>query len=126
MAFDILFAYGLANELNNKFAFSKVDKVNQPTKENLILSLRCKGENVKLLVSTNASCARISQTYSLYENPSSPPMFTMLLRKHLQGAVISKIDTLGFDRIICIHFQGYDELGYSQEKILICELMGKY
>lgn len=126
MAFDILFAMCHAKELNEKYANAKVEKVNQPTKENVILSIRNKGENVKIIISSNASCARISETYQTFENPSNPPMFTMLLRKHLQGTIISKIDTYGFDRIICIHFNGYDELGDSQKKILICELMGKY
>lgn len=126
MAFDILFARALANELNNKLAKGKVEKVNQITKENLVISIRAAGENYKLIVSTNASCARIGLTNKTFENPSVPPMFTMLLRKHLGGAILEKIDTLGFDRIICLHFSGYDELGFKQEKILICELMGKY
>lgn len=126
MAFDTVFAIRTAEELNTKLYNSKVERIIQPTKDTVVMYIRCNRETLKLIISVNAASARISFTNENYENPSTPSMFNILLRKHLQGGVIEKVDTYGFERIIRMYFQAHDDLGFIIKRQVICELMGKY
>lgn len=126
MAFDAGMTMLVANELRNAVIGSKVEKIYQPTKEDIILQIRCQSESRKLMFSANPSSARVCLTALEKENPKTPPMFCMLLRKHLQGAVITAINTFGFERVIEIQFSAYDDLGFQCDKYLVAEIMGKY
>ena len=126
MALDGYSIYGLALELSSMLEHCKIDKVNQPTKDEFVLTLRKKGFNHKLLINISSNNPRIHFLNENRENPKIPPMFCMLLRKHLSGAIIRNVTTNNFERLINFELLGYDELGYQTKKHLIIELMGKF
>lgn len=126
MAFDVIFARAVAAELCGELRGSRVEKVYQPSKEEIILGLRTGRESKKLMISASPSSARVCLTDGKYENPPVPPMLCMLLRKHLSGAQIADITTVGFERAIIITFDCFDELGFPCRRHLIAEMMGKY
>ena len=116
----------IAAELNNKILGARVEKVQQPEKDEIVLTLHIGRDTRRLSISAGASCPRINLTGILKENPASPPMFCMLLRKHLVGGRLTSIKQLGFERAIELEFESNDELGYESKKYLIAEIMGKY
>ncbi len=103
----------------------KIDKIQQPEKDMVVLVLRGPSGARRLLLSANSANPRIGLTESRFENPAAPPMFCMLLRKHLGGGRVTAIRQLGFERIIDIEFESYTELGDLTPKHLICEIMGR-
>ncbi|MBQ0124962.1 MAG: NFACT family protein, partial [Clostridiales bacterium] len=125
MAFDAGMAAAVVRELSREIISAKVEKIFQPTKDEIILSCRKDKRAMKLLISANPSCARVCLCSLEKENPQPPPMLCMLLRKHLQGAVISDVSMYGFERVIEIKFKAYDDLGFPCEKYLTAEIMGK-
>lgn len=125
MAVDAIFIKGLCLELTQKLMGARIDKIHQPAKDLLIFALRGPGCSGKLLVSTGSGTARIHFTESSYENPASPPMFCMLLRKHLVGARITDISQPGLERILIISLDALDEMGAPVKKQIIIELMGR-
>lgn len=122
MAFDAGMLYAVLHEIENECLGMRVEKVHQPTKDEIILLLRGK----RLSVNIGSSCPRVSLTHLQKDNPLTAPMFCMLLRKHLCGAVLTKIEQCGFDRVACFTFSGYDEMGFAAEKRVYTELMGRY
>ena len=126
MAFDGMVIHALCKELNDVLIEGKIDKIHQPERDTVTISIRTRNGGYKLLLCANPSCARVHLVSSSMENPASPPMFCMLMRKHLSGGKITLIEQSEFERIIRIHIESYDEMGFLSEKILICELMGKY
>jgi len=116
----------LQRELHALLAGGRVDKVSQPERDSLLLMIRSQGGNHKLLLCANANQARIQVTTQSYENPAEPPMFCMLVRKHLLGARLMEIRQMGGDRILSIVFEGLDELGYAAQKTLYLEIMGRH
>ena len=104
----------------------RVDKVNQPERDALVLLIRSGGGNHKLLLSANANQARAQLTAQTYENPAEPPMFCMLMRKHLLGARVRDVGQVAGDRILTLVFECLDELGDSVEKTLYLEVMGRH
>ena len=125
MAFDALMATAVTRELKEKIVGAKAEKIYQPSKDEIIISLRVGGRNEKLVVSANPSSARVSLTGIERENPKTPPMFCMLLRKHLMGTTVEDVYMYGFERIIEIKFKAFDDLGFRMEKYLTTEIMGK-
>ena len=126
MALDGIFLYHLKNEIA-KFAIdSRVDKIHQPSKYEIIINLRSRQGSKKLLLSCNADAARIHFTEFPPENPAKPPMFCLLLRKRLAGAWVTDIEQDNLERILKINFSGTDELGDKTNYSLIIEIMGKY
>ena len=125
MAFDAAMARAVVNEMKKSAVGAKVEKVFQPTKDETVLFCRAGRQNIKLLLSANPSNARVCETSVDKENPKTPPMFCMLLRKHLVGTVIEDVYMYGFDRVIEIKFSAYDDLGFPCEKYLTAEVMGK-
>ena len=126
MALDGIFLYHLKNEIA-KFAIdSRVDKIHQPSKDEIIINLRSRQGSKKLLLSCNADAARIHFTEFPPENPAKPPMFCLLLRKRLAGAWVTDIEQDNLERILKINFSGTDELGDKSNYSLIIEIMGKY
>ncbi len=126
MALDGIFLRKVRNELSSLAVGMRVDRVNQPTKDEIILNLRGKNFNRKLLICVRADSARIHFTEHNIDNPPTPPMFCMLLRKHLQGALIKDIRQLETDRIIFIDFDATNEIGDKVELTLCIEIMGKH
>ena len=126
MAFDAGMVAALANELNSKLKGARVDKIQQPEKEEIVLTLRAERENVRLSLSSGANSPRINITSVNKENPISAPMFCMLLRKHLSGGRIVSIEQYGFERLIEINIECRDEMGFLCTRYLMVEIMGKY
>lgn len=126
MALDGIVISALAKECEKKIVGARIDKIHQPEKDELIISLRTFEGAVKLLVCANPSFPRFHITNSAKENPEKPPMFCMLLRKHLSGGKVLYVRQSGFERIVHIGIESYDEMGYLSEKVLIVEIMGKH
>lgn len=126
MAFDACFMYAVANELNRNISGARVEKIQQPEKDELVMILHRERESIKLSVSAGANNPRINITNIVKENPKSAPMFCMLLRKYLIGSKILTVTQLKFERVLEIKFEAYDELGILSNKYLIVEIMGKY
>lgn len=126
MSFDGLFTRAMAGELASRLEGGRITKIYQPVNNEIVLLVRAKGENHRLLVSAHPNYARVQITKETAENPAEPPMFCMVLRKHLEGAVIEKISQAGIDRIIIIEAKGRNELGDLSYKRLIVEIMGKH
>lgn len=126
MALDGIFLYHLKNEIAQFAIDSRVDKIHQPSKDEIIINLRSRQGAKKLLLSCNADAARIHFTDFPPENPAKPPMFCLLLRKRLAGAWVTDIEQDNLERILKINFSGTDELGDKTNYSLIIEIMGKY
>lgn len=126
MSFDGLFTYTIAKELKEGLQNGKITKIHQPYKYDLIFQIRAGGKNHRLFLSAHPSYARIHLTNESYENPSEPPMFCMLLRKHLEGGIIEHIEQLDMERIIILDIKSRNELGDLTEKRLMIEIMGRH
>ena len=116
----------LSDELDRELQGTRIDKIFQPDKYTLFFHIRTSGTNKKLLISYDPTSPRVHFTDTTRENPMMPPSFCMLLRKHMQGAKISRITCPDFERIIEIGFVTTDELHDTKEMRLIVELMGRY
>ena len=103
MALDGITISNIVNELNNKLLPGRIEKINQPEKDKIILSIRSNGKTQKLMLTCLASSPRITIINSPFINPASAPMFCMTLRKHLKSAKISKITQPSLERIVEIH-----------------------
>lgn len=127
MSFDGIVVKSLVGELREKLIDSKIDKVYQPEKDEVCLKIRSKEGACKLLLSASASHPRV-YIANKYEktNPKKAPVFCMTLRKYIQGGVIVDIDQVGFERIIKISVESYDELREKTRKDLYIEIMGKH
>lgn len=126
MALDGLFLTKIKDELLAKAVGLRVDKVNQPARDEIILNLRGKGCSYKLLLCVRADSPRVHFTSHNIDNPPVPPMFCMLLRKHLTSALIKNVRQHENDRILFIDFDGTNEIGDRVELTLCIEIMGKY
>lgn len=126
MALDGIFLHLLKNEISEKLIGFRVDKIYQPSRDELMFTFRTNEGNVKLLMSAKADCPRIQITNAHVENPKKPPMLTMLLRKHLGGARLRDIQQEGFERILTLTFDAKNDLGDHVTFRLIIEIMGRY
>ncbi len=125
MPLDALFLSAAADELRKTVIDARVDKLQQPEKDVLILTCRGREANFRLLISAGHGSARVHITEKPRENPDTPPMFCMLLRKHLTGARITDLIQPHLERIYLLRFACYDEMGLPCEKTLIAEMMGR-
>lgn len=126
MSFDGLFTRAMSLELKELLLGGRINKVQQPFTNEIILSIRANGKNQKLLLSAHPSYARIQITEENYENPKEPPMFCMLLRKHLEGYFIEDIYQIDNERIIVLEIRGRNEIGDTSYKKLMIEIMGRH
>ena len=127
MSLDGLFLHCIRTELENSIVGAKVDKVYQPSSEELVFSLRTRMQGgKKLLLSARANSPRINLTGASYENPASPPMLCMLLRKRLGGATVTAIRQNGCDRILFLDFLAVNEMGEKENLSLAIEIMAQY
>lgn len=123
MAFDGGFLHKIVLELNTAVD-SRVDKVYQPSKDELVFLLRKKGFAERLFITARPGSARICFTDEKYENPMSPPMFCMLIRKHLSAAKLISVTQPALERIVVLTFTSANEMGDIAEIKLITELFG--
>ena len=126
MAFDGLMTRAVAKELRDRIVSGKVEKIYQPETDVLVFTIHTKEGNVKLLMSSGSSHARIHFVKDAPVNPAEPYPFCMLMRKHLNAARILDVTQVGSERIIEITFETLNELGFSVNKKLIVEIMGKH
>ncbi|MBR5586479.1 MAG: NFACT family protein [Clostridia bacterium] len=126
MAFDGVVISCLAKELQSLLAGGRVDKIYMPDRDSIVMAVRSLGKNYRLFLSSNPSMPRISLTEQTREYPQNPPMFCMLLRKHLTGGRILSVSQPDMERIVEFTFESRTELGDLTEKRLIVELMGRH
>ncbi len=126
MAFDGITMAGITAEMNKELLGGRVDKIYQPLEDEILLTIRNYGTSYKILISANSARPRIHMVPSLKENPPSPPLFCMVLRKYLGGGRIIKIVQPDFERILIIDIETMNELGDITPKKLIVEIMGKH
>ena len=128
MAYDGFLAGTLARQMNQELQGAKIERVQQPEADTIILQLYAPatGARKKLLICTSPQGARVHYTKLGYENPAEAPNFCMLLRKHLQGGRILSVTQPATVRILEFHLETINEMGYSVNKLLICEIMGKH
>lgn len=126
MPLDTLFLTGLQRELDKKITGTRIDKIQQPAKDLIIFSLRSMTMNGRLLICGGSNGFRIHLTKSGYENPQTPPMFCMLLRKYLTNARIEGVKQPGLERVLEISLNTFDAMGMECRRRLILEFMGRY
>lgn len=126
MAFDGLLIHHLCAELKNVLIGGRIDKIFQPEKDELSLGIRGQGTHYDLFISTEASMPYFTIKDQRKENPATPPMFCMLMRKHLSGGKILSIEQLGFERVVVIDIESKNDFGELEAKKLIIEIMGKH
>lgn len=126
MALDGAFLRHIRQELEQALPDSKVDKIYQPSRDELILAMRSREGTRRLYLSARAGSARINLTEHTPENPKTPPMLCMLLRKRLTGARLRRISQPGLERVLLLEFEGLNELGDAVVLTLAVEIMGQY
>ena len=125
MAFDAYFLSAVLDEIQGKALGGRIEKIHQPSRDTVILHLKCADSRQKLLFGISPTAPRLHLTAASPENPPEPPMFCMLLRKHLSGARLSGISQIPMERWAEFTFDCIDELGDSVQKKLVAELMGR-
>lgn len=126
MALDGAFLRHLKQEIESRVLDAKIDKIYQPSREEIVLMFRTRTEHHKLLLSARANSARIHFTKASLENPKQPPMFCMLMRKRLAGARLVQIRQPALERALLLDFDAINELGDSVRLTLVIEIMGRY
>lgn len=125
MAFDAFFLSGVVRELKAWAMDARVEKIHQPARDTIILHLRCPTGRQKLLIAANPAAPRLHMTASNPENPDQPPMFCMLLRKHLSGGRLIRVEQPPMERLVRLTFLCTDEMGDQVHRTLVAELMGR-
>ena len=126
MSFDGFFLHHMVEELRTELLNGRIQKINQPFDQELVLQIRSNRKSHRLLLSAHPVFGRIQLTESTFENPAQPSTFIMVLRKYLQGAVIESIQQIENDRIIEITVSNKNEIGDHIQATLIIEIMGKH
>lgn len=126
MALDGIFLYSLVSEMKEKILSGKVDKVNQPEPDEIVLVIRGVKQNYKLSLSASAVYPKINFTEKNKQNPLVAPMFCMVLRKYLTGSRILDIIQLSTDRVVIMDFESLDEMGFNSIYSLVIEIMGRH
>ena len=125
MAFDAYFLSAVLHEIRANALGGKVEKIHQPSRDTVILHIKCADSRQKLLFGISPTAPRLHLTAASPENPPEPPMFCMLLRKHLSGARLAAISQIPMERCAEFAFDCIDEMGDSVQKKLVAELMGR-
>ena len=126
MSFDGFFLHHMVEELRAELLNGRIQKINQPFDQELVLQIRSNRQSHRLLLSAHPVFGRIQLTETTFENPAQPSTFIMVLRKYLQGAVIESIDQIENDRIVEITVSNKNEIGDDIQATLIIEIMGKH
>ena len=126
MSFDGFFLHHMTEELRRELLGGRIQKINQPFEQELVLQIRSNRKSHKLLLSAHSVFGRVQLTDTTFENPAVPNTFIMVMRKYLQGAVIEAIQQLENDRILEISVSNKNEIGDSVAVTLVIEIMGKH
>ena len=126
MALDAATLALCARELKTTLLDSRIDKIFEPTRDEVLLLLRTRTDTYRLLLSARSGSARVCLTGESFENPATPPGFCMLLRKHLAGGRLLDIRMEPGERIVFFDFQCVNEMGDLVKNTLAAELMGRY
>ncbi|RSI44794.1 Rqc2 family fibronectin-binding protein FbpA [Streptococcus cristatus] len=126
MSFDGFFLHHMTEELRRELLGGRIQKINQPFEQELVLQIRSNRKSHKLLLSAHSVFGRVQLTETTFENPAVPNTFIMVMRKYLQGAVIEAIQQVDNDRILEISVSNKNEIGDSVAVTLIIEIMGKH
>ncbi len=126
MPFDGIVTKCIVNELNELLSGGRIDKVFQPEYDEIVMLIRSKGQNYRLVASANASYPRLHITSTTKENPQIAPVFCMLMRKHVQGGHLLDITFNDYERIITLNIESVNEMGDLSVKSLVIEIMGKH
>ena len=126
MSFDGFFLHHMVEELRRELVNGRIQKINQPFEQELVLQIRSNRQSHRLLLSAHPVFGRIQLTQTTFENPAQPSTFIMVLRKYLQGAVIESINQVENDRIVEITVSNKNEIGDHIQATLIIEIMGKH
>ncbi|ETE02911.1 dihydroorotate dehydrogenase [Streptococcus pneumoniae 27] len=126
MSFDGFFLHHIVEELRSELVNGRIQKINQPFEQELVLQIRSNRQSHRLLLSAHPVFGRIQLTQTTFENPAQPSTFIMILRKYLQGALIESIEQVENDRIVEITVSNKNEIGDHIQATLIIEIMGKH
>ena len=126
MSFDGFFLHHMVEELRRELVNGRIQKINQPFEQELVLQIRSNRQSHRLLLSAHPVFGRIQLTQTTFENPAQPSTFIMVLRKYLQGALIESIEQVENDRILEITVSNKNEIGDHIQATLIIEIMGKH
>ena len=126
MSFDGFFLHHMVEELRRELVNGRIQKINQPFEQELVLQIRSNRQSHRLLLSAHPVFGRIQLTQTTFENPAQPSTFIMVLRKYLQGALIESIEQVENDRIVEISVSNKNEIGDHIQATLIIEIMGKH
>ncbi|KAA0119840.1 MULTISPECIES: Rqc2 family fibronectin-binding protein FbpA [Streptococcus] len=126
MSFDGFFLHHMTEELRRELLGGRIQKINQPFEQELVLQIRSNRKSHKLLLSAHPVFGRVQLTDTTFENPAVPNTFIMVMRKYLQGAVIESIQQVENDRILEISVSNKNEIGDSVAVTLVIEIMGKH
>jgi len=126
MSFDGFFLHHMTEELSLELLGGRIQKINQPFEQELVLQIRSNRKSLKLLLSAHSVFGRVQLTETTFENPAVPNTFIMVMRKYLQGAVIEAIQQVENDRILEISVSNKNEIGDSVAVTLVIEIMGKH
>ena len=126
MSFDGFFLHHMTEELRHELLGGRIQKINQPFEQELVLQIRSNRQSHKLLLSAHSVFGRVQLTETTFENPAVPNTFIMVMRKYLQGAVIEAIQQVENDRILEISVSNKNEIGDSEAVTLVIEIMGKH
>ena len=125
MAFDAGMLRFILHEIECELKDGKVEKIHEPVSGEIVFQIKKDGVK-RLLINAGSSAPRICITDEKTENPANPPMFCMLLRKHLSGGRLAEVVQEGFERVARFTFDVYDEMGYQAKRHIFAEIMGKY
>ena len=126
MSFDGFFLHHMVEELRRELVNGRIQKINQPFEQELVLQIRSNRQSHRLLLSAHPVFGRVQLTQTTFENPAQPSTFIMVLRKYLQGALIESIEQIENDRIVEITVSNKNEIGDHIQATLIIEIMGKH
>lgn len=126
MSFDGFFLHHMTEELRRELLGGRIQKINQPFEQELVLQIRSNRKSHKLLLSAHSVFGRVQLTETTFENPAVPNTFIMVMRKYLQGAVIEAIQQVENDRILEISVSNKNEIGDKVAVTLVIEIMGKH
>ncbi|WP_261023887.1 Rqc2 family fibronectin-binding protein PavA [Streptococcus mitis] len=126
MSFDGFFLHHMVEELRRELVNGRIQKINQPFEQELVLQIRSNRQSHRLLLSAHPVFGRIQLTQTTFENPAQPSTFIMVLRKYLQGALIESIEQIENDRIVEMTVSNKNEIGDHIQATLIIEIMGKH
>ena len=126
MSFDGFFLHHMVEELRSELVNGRIQKINQPFEQELVLQIRSNRQSHRLLLSAHPVFGRIQLTQTTFENPAQPSTFIMVLRKYLQGALIESIEQVENDRIVEMTVSNKNEIGDHIQATLIIEIMGKH